>query len=51
MDKLCADVEVQAGNKPYWFKMDETGAISGGIAKFVNSDPSIVEAVTKLAGP
>ena len=48
VDKLCADVEVQAANKPYWFKMDETGAVSGGIAKFVNSDPTIVEAVTKL---
>ena len=31
VDKLCADVEVQAGQKPYWFKMDESGAIAGGI--------------------
>ena len=22
VDKLCADVEVQAGSKPYWFKVD-----------------------------
>ena len=22
IDKLCADVEVQAGSKPYWFKVD-----------------------------
>ena len=35
IDKFCADVEVVAGNKPYWFKMDEKGEISGGIAKFV----------------
>src|SRR5699024_1796324 len=35
IDKLCADVEVQAGSKPYWFKMDEKGELSGGIAKFL----------------
>ena len=35
IDKLCADVEVQSGFKPYWFKMDEKGAIAGGISKFV----------------
>ncbi len=35
IDKLCADTEVQAGQKPYWFRMDETGALVGGIAKFV----------------
>ncbi len=35
IDKLCTDVEVQAGNKPYWFKLDEQGALAGGIAKFL----------------
>ena len=45
-DKLCAEVEVQAGQKPYWFKMDEKGAIAGGIAKFINADPASVEKVT-----
>ena len=35
IDKLCADVEVQAGQKPYWFRMDETGALVGGVAKFM----------------
>ncbi len=35
IDKLCTDVEVQAGAKPYWFRMDESGAIVGGVAKFV----------------
>ena len=35
IDKLCADVEVQAGRKPYWFRLDESGQIVGGIAKFV----------------
>ena len=35
IDKLCADVEVQAGQKPFWFKVDENGELVGGIAKFV----------------
>ena len=35
IDKLCADVEVQAGQKPYWFRLDENGEIVGGIAKFL----------------
>ncbi len=35
IDKLCADVEVQAGVKPYWFKMDEKGELAGGVAKFL----------------
>ena len=47
VDKLCADVEVQAGQKPYWFKMDETGAIAGGIAKFINTNPETAAAVTE----
>ena len=35
IDKLCADVEVQAGQKVYWFRLDENGDIVGGIAKFL----------------
>ena len=35
IDKLCADVEVQSGQKVYWFRYDENGEIVGGIAKFV----------------
>jgi aspartyl-tRNA synthetase len=35
IDKLLADCEVQSGSKSYWFKTDETGAIAGGVAKFV----------------
>ena len=45
IDKLCADVEVQAGQKPYWFRVDEKGEIVGGIAKFVNGDPALAEKV------
>ena len=35
IDKLCADVEVQAGAKPYWFRMDENGVLAGGVTKCV----------------
>ncbi len=35
IDKLCADVEVQAGAKPYWFRMDESGTFVGGVSKFM----------------
>ena len=35
IDKLCADVEVQAGARPYWFRMDENGVLAGGVTKFV----------------
>lgn len=45
VDKLCTDVEVQAGNKVYWFKTDDAGAIAGGIAKFINADPALAERV------
>ena len=34
IDKTLADVEVQAGAKPYWFRVDENGSFVGGIAKF-----------------
>ena len=45
IDKLCADVEVQAGQKPYWFRVDDKGEIVGGIAKFLNADPALVSGV------
>ena len=35
IDKLLAEVEVQAGSKAYWVKVDEAGNLSGGIAKFL----------------
>ena len=38
IDKLLADVEVQSGAKGYWFKTDESGAITGGVAKFVDAE-------------
>ena len=36
IDKLLSDVEVQTGNKACWFKVDENGAITGGISKFLS---------------
>ena len=47
IDKLCADVEVQAGSKPYWFKVDENGQLAGGVAKFLNDR---VDALTEKLG-
>ena len=35
IDKTIGDVEVQSGNKAYWFRMDENSELVGGIAKFV----------------
>ena len=46
IDKLCADAEVQSGNKAYWFRLDEQGEIVGGIAKFVS--PIRAEVVSAL---
>ena len=47
IDKLCADVEVQAGSKAYWFRTDEKNEITGGIAKFVSP---MAEAVKEALG-
>ncbi|MEQ2444150.1 aspartate--tRNA ligase [Pseudoflavonifractor intestinihominis] len=48
IDKLCADVEVQAGGKVYWFRYDEKGEIVGGIAKFVQPIKDAVVAALGL---
>jgi aspartyl-tRNA synthetase len=48
IDKLCADVEVQSGNKPYWFRLDENGEIVGGIAKFLQEKKSDVIAALSI---
>ena len=47
IDALCADVEVQSGNKAYWFRYDENGEIVGGIAKFIQP---IKDAVVETLG-
>ena len=44
IDKLLADVEVQTGNKACWFKVDENGALTGGISKFLGDcAPALTE--------
>ena len=48
IDKNIADVEVQAGAKPYWFRLDENGEIVGGIAKFVQEKKDAVIAALGL---
>ncbi len=48
IDKLCADVEVQAGQKPYWFRVDENGEIVGGIAKFLQDPAKKADAIAQL---
>ena len=48
IDKLCADVEVQAGQKPYWFKVEANGAFAGGIAKFVQPNNAAITAALGL---
>ncbi|MGI5976800.1 MAG: aspartate--tRNA ligase [Candidatus Limivicinus sp.] len=34
IDKLCTEVEVQSGAKPYWLKTDDKGQLAGGVSKF-----------------
>ncbi len=46
IDKTLADVEVQAGNKGYWFRIDENGEVVGGISKFVAPNKEAV--ISKL---
>lgn len=48
IDKLCADVEVQSGNKAYWFRLDENGELVGGISKFVTERKDAVAAALGL---
>lgn len=51
IDKMCADVEVQTGNKAYWFRLDENGELVGGISKFLaDRKEAVVEALGLKAG-
>ncbi len=49
IDKLCADVEVQAGRKPYWLRTDENGALVGGVAKFFAGKEEALKTALSLA--
>ncbi len=48
IDKLLVDVEVQTGNKVCWFKVDETGALTGGVSKFLTDYTEALTAKLKL---
>ena len=51
IDKLCAEVEVQAGSKPMWFRLDEKGELVGGISKFLQDrKDAVVEALHLTPG-
>ena len=51
IDKLLADVEVQTGNKACWFKVDENGALTGGISKFLGDcAPALAEKLNLKPG-
>ena len=51
IDKLLADVEVQTGNKACWFKVDENGALIGGISKFLGDcAPALTEKLNLKPG-
>lgn len=51
IDKLCSDVEIQTGNKVYWFKVDENGELAGGISKFlVNIKDTVIKRLGLKAG-
>ena len=47
IDKLCAEVEVQAGEKAYWCKVDDQGNLTGGVSKFLQNSR---EALTQKLG-
>ena len=51
IDKVMAEVEVQAGSRPMWFRYDESGALVGGISKFLQDrKDAIVEALGLTPG-
>jgi aspartyl-tRNA synthetase len=48
IDALCNEVEVQSGNKAYWFRMDENGELVGGISKFLQDPDKKADAIDRL---
>ncbi|MBQ3879777.1 MAG: Asp-tRNA(Asn)/Glu-tRNA(Gln) amidotransferase GatCAB subunit C, partial [Oscillospiraceae bacterium] len=49
IEKLLTDCEVTSGVKSYWFKVDETGTIAGGVAKFMQEKKEALEEALGLA--
>ena len=51
IDKLLVDVEVQTGNKACWVKVDDTGALTGGVSKFLQEcAPALTEKLSLKPG-
>lgn len=51
VDKIIADTEVISGQKSYWFKIDESGEIVGGIAKFLqDKKQDVISALSLKSG-
>ncbi len=48
IDKLVADVEVQSGNKAFWFRLDENNELVGGISKFLAEGKDAIIAAVDL---
>ena len=47
IDAMCAEVEVITAKKAFWFRIDESGQIVGGIAKFLQDKKD--EVISKLS--
>ncbi|MBE6933119.1 MAG: aspartate--tRNA ligase [Ruminococcaceae bacterium] len=51
IDKVMAEIEVQAGSRPMWFRLDESGALVGGISKFLQDrQQAVVDALGLTPG-
>ena len=51
IDKVMAEIEVQAGSRPMWFRLDESGALVGGISKFLlDRQQAVVDALGLTPG-
>ena len=51
IDKIIADTEVITGQKSYWFRIDDSGQIVGGIAKFLqNAKQDVIGALSLVPG-
>ncbi len=48
IDAIMSETEVISGGKGYWFKIDETGTIAGGIAKFLQDRADDVKSALNL---
>ncbi|MCR4607766.1 MAG: aspartate--tRNA ligase [Oscillospiraceae bacterium] len=49
IEKLCSDVEVQTGSKPYWFKVEDNYEFAGGVAKFLTDRKDSLVSALKLS--